>query len=157
MAMRVILFDFDYTLVDASSGIIESANSALRRMGLAEREASAIRATIGLSLADTFSTLTGIGDAKSQERHRTLYLERAGQVMAQMTQMLPGARECLRGLEAVGFRVGIVSTKVQANIVSGLRELAVDTNFAVIIGGDERRLRSAHGPQQVAPLAASAD
>ena len=56
--LRAVIFDFDYTLADASEGIVDCVGYALRQMRLPPSEPAAIQKTIGLSLSKTFAALT---------------------------------------------------------------------------------------------------
>jgi phosphoglycolate phosphatase len=51
---RAFIFDFDYTLCDATAGIVRSYNGAFRQFGYSERGEDEIRATVGLTVADSF-------------------------------------------------------------------------------------------------------
>lgn len=135
--MKAVLFDFDYTLADASRGIIACATHALTTMGLPVAPDHAIRRTIGLSLPDTFSQLTGIDDEPSRARYKELFLERARDVMAGLTELLPGTRETLSALSARGLRLGIVSTKTRDTICKILEQEGLLASFAIIVGGED--------------------
>ena len=50
----VVLFDFDFTLVDSSEGIIACIKYAFRKMGKSIPDDEKIRKTIGMSLDDAF-------------------------------------------------------------------------------------------------------
>ena len=62
-SLQGVLFDFDYTLADSSRGVIACANGALGEMGFAAASSEAVRRTIGLTLGDAFTVLTGAEDA----------------------------------------------------------------------------------------------
>lgn len=135
--MKAILFDFDYTLADSSRGIIACANHALREMGLQISHEDAIRRTIGLSLPDTFSRLTGVLDEQARTRFKELFLGRAREVMADLTELCPRVRETLPDLLSKHARLGIVSTKIADSIKKILDKEGVRSHFAVIVGGDD--------------------
>jgi phosphoglycolate phosphatase len=60
--VQAIICDFDFTLADSSPGVVACVNEALGGLGLPLAPAGLIHATIGLSLAHTLQTLTGIVD-----------------------------------------------------------------------------------------------
>ena len=66
--VKAVIFDFDYTLGDSSNGIALSINYALERLGYEAQKMDAIRKTIGLSLKETFFTLTSSGDENEAEQ-----------------------------------------------------------------------------------------
>ncbi|WP_394844161.1 HAD-IA family hydrolase [Pendulispora brunnea] len=135
--MKAVLFDFDYTLADASRGIIVCVTHALTVMGLPVASHDVIRRTIGLSLPDTFSRLSGIDEEPARARFKELYLERASEVMVGLTELFPGVRETLHSLAAREVRLGIVSTKTGATLRKILAKEELLSLFGVIIGGDE--------------------
>ncbi|MBT3268029.1 HAD-IA family hydrolase [Candidatus Poribacteria bacterium] len=152
LAPRAVLFDFDYTLADSSPGVIESVNWAMRSMGLPRRADDAIRRTIGLSLARTFTTLTGDA-AEGAGRFAELFIERADEVMAERTSLLPGAREAVLALANRGYRLGVVSTKFRRRIETVLARDGLRAPFEVIVGGEDV---PAHKPDPACLLAALA-
>ena len=60
-----IIFDFDYTLADSSKGVVACINYALQSMGVPPRSWNECCATIGLSLAAVYESLTGENDPGS--------------------------------------------------------------------------------------------
>jgi len=132
-----LVFDFDYTLADSSAGVAVCINHALAVMGLSPVEKSRTDRTIGLSLAETLRALTGIAEETQAQRFATLFLEKADEVMVDMTIMLPGAVNAIPRLAERGYLLGIVSTKRHHPIESILRRDNMDRYFTVIVGGDE--------------------
>ncbi len=63
--LQVVLFDFDYTLADSSTAVVECCNAALKGIGLLPAQPERIHRTIGLSLPDTLASLAG-----EEHRHR---------------------------------------------------------------------------------------
>jgi phosphoglycolate phosphatase len=61
--IHAAIFDFDYTLADSSEGCVECVNFAFQEMGLDRHSNEKICRTIGLSLKETFLTLSGDRDA----------------------------------------------------------------------------------------------
>lgn len=62
MKYTTYLFDFDYTLADSSRGIVICFRNVLQRHGYKDITDTAIKRTIGKTLEDSFSILTGITD-----------------------------------------------------------------------------------------------
>ena len=131
-----MLFDFDYTLADSSVGIIESVNWALASLGMARQSDEAIRGTIGLSLGDTFASLVGDAAAGANDFTR-LFIQRADEVMAEHTVLLPGCREAVGALSRAGYRLGVVSTKFRRRIETVLVRDGLREPFEVVVGGED--------------------
>ena len=60
MRYTTYLFDFDYTLADSSRGIVMCFRHVLERNGYTDVTDEAIRRTIGKTLEESFSILTGV-------------------------------------------------------------------------------------------------
>lgn len=137
MGIQTILFDFDYTLADSSQGVIDCIGYALRELGLPRVSDEATCRTIGLSLVDTLAALAGTQPDEVSKRFARLFVERADQVMADKTVLLPGVREAVTRLSERGLALGIVSTKYRYRIESILQREGLLTSFAVIVGGED--------------------
>jgi phosphoglycolate phosphatase len=95
-----IVFDFDYPLVDSSSGSIECIFYALRKMGLPVPAPETIRQTIGMSLEDALKQLAGVDNQGSQEEFRALFTHRADEVMLERTNLLAALNRSSKILNA---------------------------------------------------------
>lgn len=133
---RAILFDFDYTLVDSSPGIIACANYALAQLGLPPVEPEHIRATIGLPLADTFVILTGLREPELQAGFVRYFVQRADEIMVDSTTLYGIAREVIPALVQQGMQLGIVSTKYRSRLEGVLQREGLKVYFTVLVGGD---------------------
>jgi len=131
-----LIFDFDYTLADSSRGIVECINFALRELGLHQVSAERARRTIGLSLADAFAELAGPQDPKSSEFAR-LFVERADQVMLDLTFLLDSVPETVALLKRRGFALGILSNKFRYRVTGALRRENLLASFDTVIGAED--------------------
>ena len=66
---QAYLFDFDYTLANSSKGIVMCYRNVLERHGFHQVDDLSIKRTIGKTLVDSFSIMTGITDADNAWRH----------------------------------------------------------------------------------------
>jgi phosphoglycolate phosphatase len=132
-----ILFDFDYTLADSSSAVVECARTALRAMGLPDASEHAICRTIGLALPETLARLAGEQHRHRADEFRRHWRQRSDQIMVAWTQVFPYVPRTLRGLKECNLALAIVSTKYRSRIeaVLGREELA--HYFDVIVGGED--------------------
>lgn len=134
---EAVIFDFDYTLADSSLGAIECVTYALDRMDLPSRSAQAVRETIGLSLAATYERLTGITDGTRFDEFRSLFVERADQVMLPSIVLFDSVRPVVESLIDADMHLGIVSTKFRHRIEELLRREGLEDVFGVIVGGED--------------------
>ena len=74
---RTYLFDFDYTLADSSKGIVMCYRIVLERHGHTGFSDGDIKRTIGKTLVESFSILSGVTDAGILETYRKEYVKEA--------------------------------------------------------------------------------
>jgi len=134
--IRAVLFDFDLTLADSSTGVIVCANDALSALGFPHAAPDLVRRTIGLTLTRSFEVLSGNTDTALAAAYATHFMARADCIMEPLIEWLPGATAALRQLRQRDLRIAIVSTKMRYRIEAvlnrdGLRD-AVD-----VVGGAE--------------------
>ena len=134
---RAIIFDFDLTLADSTKGIIECVNFALERLNLPRADDQRIKRTIGMSLGDTFLSLTGQTNDQDVSLFVSNFVERADQVMADLTSMFDSVPATTEQLIEMGFALGIASTKFRYRIEEILAREGLSNRFRVIIGGED--------------------
>ncbi|MYA70248.1 HAD-IA family hydrolase [Candidatus Poribacteria bacterium] len=135
--VQAIIFDFDYTLADSSEGIIECINFALDRLSLPLAADAEIRKTIGLSLPDALVMLVGKEYVQHTDEFTRLFVERADEVMTDMTELFDIVPETVAALQKLGIRLGIVTLKYRYRIESVLRREQLTDAFEVIIGFED--------------------
>lgn len=141
--MRAFVFDFDYTLGDSSDGIVISVNHALECLGYPYAEPTKIKKTIGLSLADTFITLTGSECRDRADEFSLRFKEMADRVMVDNTILYPDVSQLLNFLKCNGYKVAIVTSKFHYRIEQILAKFGMSSYVDVIVGAEDV---SAHKP-----------
>ena len=134
---RAVFFDFDYTLGDATDCIVAGFQYAFARMGLPVPEREPVRTTIGMTLENAYTYLTGDADPERQRRFHTLYVEKANPLQIQGTRLFPGCREVLVWLREQGITCAIVSTKRRQVIEQVLAHQGLSENVAFVVGGTD--------------------
>lgn len=119
MKYKAVLFDFDYTLGDATASIYEGFCHSFEKMGYPKPDLETVRHTIGFLLEDGFTSITGEGDPAKRKEFRDWFQEKVKGRQAQLTVLFPGASELLRALHDQGCKLGIVTSKH----VTSLREI----------------------------------
>ena len=134
---RAIFFDFDYTLGDATGCIVAGFNYAFARMGLAQPDYEAVRGTIGMTLENAYTLLSGDASPEGQQRFRRLYVEKANPLQVEGTRLFPGAVELLDWLKEQGILAAIVSTKRRQVIEEILAYRKLSDRVAFCVGGND--------------------
>ena len=137
MVFHGVFFDFDYTLGDATEAIVTGFRYGFEQMGLPEPEREAVRRTIGMTLEDGNTTLTGDHRPEQRARFRQLYTEKAAPLQVQVTKLFPGAAELLSALKEAGIPAGVVSTKRTDTLGAVLEARGVRQYLVSLTGGDK--------------------
>lgn len=145
MPYQAVLFDFDYTLGDSTIPITIGYQKGLTAMGWPEPTMEQVRPTIGLTLQDGYTMLTGDTDEAHRGEFRTRFQEAVGQkaidagdmTMIRETRFFPGSAELLTALKDAGVPTGIVSTKMRATIEAIFRHREMNELFTLIVGGED--------------------
>lgn len=145
MDYKGVFFDFDYTLGDSTLGIAEGYRLGFTALGLDPPTMEQVRPTIGLTLADGYSLITGDHDRARQEAFCHTFKHTVGvkgdgpgrALMIEGTKFFPGAAELLRALKESGVRTAIVSTKPGETIRQIFAYQALEELLDLVIGGDE--------------------
>lgn len=137
MVFHGVFFDFDYTLGDATEAIVAGFRYAFEKMGLPEPEREAVRHTIGMTLEDGYTTLSGDGRPEQRALFRKLYTEKAGPLQVEITKLFPGAAELLAALKEAGIPAGVVSTKRTDTLTAVLEARGVRQYLVSLTGGDK--------------------
>lgn len=134
---KAVIFDFDFTLGDASHGIHDCINHGLTNMGFNSVTYEESCESIGKSLTDTLVHFVG-------EEHRTrgdeffgFFMEKAGEVMVEKSVMYPDTCQVLDYLKSKNYLIAIASTKHRHRINSILAKNEMIDFFTVIVGGED--------------------
>lgn len=134
---KAILFDFDYTLVDSHIGIVKCYRNVLQRHGYNHVDDIAIQRTIGKTLEESFSLLTGIKDAQQLENLRQEYRKEADIYMTPNTFLFPDTIDTLKELKNRNYKLGIISTKYRFRFMDTMNKYLPANFFDVLIGNED--------------------
>ena len=135
MKYQAVLFDFDYTLGDSTQPIVAANTAALTAMGWPAPEREAVRRTIGYTLEDGYTMLTGDRDEAHRQKFFLLFREYAAPMMARDTVLFPGAAELISWLRDSGVSAGIVSTKNRDVLEEIFDKENLRDKLALVVGG----------------------
>lgn len=129
---RVILFDWDGTLVDNFSVIHNGLNAVFKSFNMKLWSDDESRKNIRLTAADLFSQL--FPNKSDMDYALDIYRGYVEKHHIEYLVELKGAAKMLSELKQRGYILGIVSNKTQRFLDKEVRELAWDNYFDVIIG-----------------------
>jgi phosphoglycolate phosphatase len=138
-AQRLVLFDFDGTLVDSQHSIVAAFAQACRAHGIAGVDPAAIRRHIGLPLAAAIA-------ANLPETHRARAAEvaesyklahRALAQSADHDPLFPGAFRAIAALKTAGALLGIATGKGRRGLNATLEKRGLGGHFDVLRCADD--------------------
>jgi len=140
---RVLLFDWDNTLVDSWPCIHEAMNTTLLTMGHAPWTLAETKARVGLSMREAFPLLF----KDRWEEAREVFYARFRAIHLETLCETPGAIATVRALAGRGIRLAVVSNKAGPFLRREAEVLGVGTLFDALIGaGDAPRDKPAPDP-----------
>lgn len=128
VAVEAILFDFDGTLFDTISLIVESYQHVYKEFALREHSEEEILAGIGLPLEEIFSEYPDLQEELLKE-----YLRFNHSVTKQHVGIYLGIVPMLEGLREKGIPLGIVTAKREESLLPTLRQFEAEPYFEVIV------------------------
>jgi len=137
MNYKAIIFDFDYTLADATEGIVKCFNYAFEKMGFPQQDTEVIRNTVGMTIANAFTLMTGCDDESVINKLRSHFKVLADKIMAESTKLLFHTKILLYNLKYDGVRTGIVTSKLRCRINDTLIKENLQDYINIIIGFDD--------------------
>lgn len=109
---RLLVFDWDGTLVDSISRIVESLRVAAETCGLPQLDEWALKGIIGLGLPEAIRVLyPELVDPSSVERYRAAYGAHYNRLEVQPSALFPGVLEALEGFRNEGYLLAVATGK----------------------------------------------
>jgi len=147
-ALEVVLFDLDGTIVDTIEMIMSSARYATEKVLGTSLPDDVLRHNIGMPL---IAQMEEYAPGRSQELLGA-YREHNARVHDDMIREYPGVDQALRSLSAMGYRMGIVTSKSRPVARRGLDHFGLSGLFEVLVGYEDTE---AHKPDPCPVLEAA--
>jgi phosphoglycolate phosphatase len=111
LPFKLVVFDWDGTLMDSVAVIVACAQAMLRELGLPEHPDEVIRNTVGLGLRETIDQLIPGCDAELYSRVLETYRAHWLSTYQNQPLLFPGVPAMLRRLADEGYLLGIATGK----------------------------------------------
>ncbi len=134
MKYKLCLFDFDYTLADATMPITECFKHTFSTMELEGYDRDKTIKTIGMTLDDAFKALTGIEDEVKIKELVDIYREKSDEITVENTVLFEDTLDTLKKLKEDNIKVGIVSSRMGTRIIKILNHLDCYNYIDYVIG-----------------------
>jgi len=136
---RLVVFDWDGTLMDSTDAIVRSAQLAIRELGLPTRGDRQIREIIGLGLKESWDALYPEDNGTHFEAFTSSYRHHFFSENQQLSQPYPGVQDMLCRLRDMGFLLAVATGKSRLGLDRDLQRTGFDSLFDASRTCDESR------------------
>ena len=145
MNKKLILFDYDGTIVDSAKMIVKGAIEAFRMCGLPDPDPNKVRENIGKPLATALDAYAPKGYEVKPDMisnaYRTWYAEQ-GRLGLQDEPLFPGMFKLINDLKVNNhFYIGVVTNKSRIALNNGLKKHKLNNIFDVTLTMDEAKAK----------------
>ena len=126
---RLLIFDWDGTLIDSISSIVECTLATVKEIGLGEPSLGGIRDAIGLSLRESIERLAPGCEEEVFEEILSVYRRHWLATYGRRAELVPGARVALEELEAAGYLLAVATAKSRSGLDRDTERLGVTELF----------------------------
>jgi phosphoglycolate phosphatase len=134
---RTVLFDLDGTILDHFSAIHRAHSHVRRHFGLPEATRDEVMRAVGGGLAEALKKTLGPSHAHLLESALPVYREYWDRTMLEDAELLPGALDLLRELNAVGVRCAVFTNKHGPSARRVCTHLGLDPLLAGVFGASD--------------------
>ena len=137
MAYKFYLFDFDYTLANAETGIVKCFKLLMQQEGYFIPPDDEIKKTIGLPMIEAIRVLFKEDDDKLLHELKDKYTEFADIHMTPNTVLYPQTIPALRRIKDSGAKTAIISSKTRRRIMQTLTRDNIADLVEFVIGSED--------------------
>lgn len=137
MAYKFYLFDFDYTLANAETGIVKCFKLLMQQEGYFISPDDEIKKTIGLPMIEAIRVLFKKDDDKLLHELKDKYTEFADIHMTPNTVLYQQTIPALRRIKESGAKTAIISSKTRRRIMQTLTRDNIADLVEFVIGSED--------------------
>jgi len=139
-SLKLVMFDFDGTLVDSQNGIVAAMARAFDGAGLTAPDSAAVRRVVGLRLETAVGALAPDAGpdaiAELAEGYRRAFFELRSRPDHD-EPLFPGARAVLEALAQPGILLGIATGKNRRGLLASLERHGLSDHFVTLKTADD--------------------
>lgn len=126
---RVLIFDWDGTLVDSITSIVDCTLATIRELALGEPPVSGIRDGIGLGLRESVERLAPDCDEELFQQIISVYRRHWLATYGRRAGLVPGARATLEELGRDGYQLAVATAKSRSGLDRDRERLGMNGFF----------------------------
>lgn len=135
---QLLIFDWDGTLVDSISRIVESLRVAAEACDLPQLDDSALKGIIGLGLPEAIAVLyPDLSDPQRIARYREVYASHYSHLEAAPSPLFAGVEDALESFREAGYRLAVATGKTRRGLDRVLAGRGWERYFDVTRCADE--------------------
>ena len=139
-SLKLVMFDFDGTLVDSQGGIVAAMTEAFRGAGLEAPVPATVRRVVGLSLMAAVGELMPGAEtanvAEVAQRYRDAFFDLRSRPDYN-EPLFPGARAALEALNGPEVLLGIATGKARRGLIGSLERHDLSGHFVTLKTADD--------------------
>lgn len=135
--LRLVVFDWDGTLIDSIAAIVDCTYAMLDELGLERVSESTVRSLIGSGLGESIRALVPGGDEETYHRVLATYSRLWFATYGQRSSLFAGARAVVSGLAEAGHLVAVATAKSRRGLDADLQRTGLDGIFDASRTADE--------------------
>lgn len=146
LSIKLVIFDFDGTIMDTRKPIVSAKQETMRRMGLPVLDEEACAATIGYTAKIGFQRLFPDIEEALADQCVTLYRSLFDEIIkAEPPVLFPKMTETLDKLEEMGMTCTIATSRNRRSLLGFLEQLGILDRFSYILAQEDTALLKPNG------------
>jgi phosphoglycolate phosphatase len=126
---RLVIFDWDGTLVDSVSAIVACTNAMLEELGFGSAPEETVRSMIGGGLIESIRAFAPPDDGRIYQQIVETYRRLWFSDYHARSDLFPGARELIDQLDAAGLMLAIATAKSRRGLSADMDRLDLRNRF----------------------------
>ena len=136
-ALRLLVFDWDGTLMDSVGSIVGCTQAVIAELGLGEADEATIRGTVGLGLRETIDTLVPACDDALYDVILECYRRHWVATFRDRPLLFPGVHAMLGDLAQTGYLLAVATGKSRRGLEHAFDQTGLRGHFHASRTADE--------------------